>query len=136
VWTKSQRRAPAIANLTKSRRSGPMRGTQYYVRAFSNCPTVTEMIAFRRSAARRRRIVTMEMHPITEPRETALRQMTTEQLLHLGERYVVYLKSGVCDGEMLFVLYGANGAPLMAADDVETALDMAAECGLNFVAVH
>jgi hypothetical protein len=94
------------------------------------------MIAFRRSAARRRRIATMEMHPIPEPRETALRQMTTEQLLHLGERYVVYLKSGVCDGEMLFVLYGANGAPLMAADDVETALDMAAECGLNFVAVH
>ena len=78
----------------------------------------------------------MEMHPITDPRETALRQITAEQLRHLGERYVVYLKSGVCDGEMLFVLYGANGAPLMAADDVETALDMAAECGLNFAAVH
>jgi hypothetical protein len=78
----------------------------------------------------------MEMHPSTEPRETALRQMTAEQLLHLGERHVGYLKSGVCDGATLFVLYGANGAPLMAADDVETALDMAAECGLNFVAVH
>ena len=78
----------------------------------------------------------MEMHPITEPRETALRQMTAEQLRHLGERHLVYLKSGVCDGAMLFVLYGANGAPLMAADDVETALDMAAEYGLNFVPVH
>jgi hypothetical protein len=54
----------------------------------------------------------------------------------LGERHVVYLKSGVCDGEMLFVLFGANGAPLVAVDDVETALDMVAERGLNFVAVH
>ena len=88
----------------------------------------------------------METHPITGPcptpidagdrRTTALRQMTAEQLLHLGERYVVYLKSGVCDGEILFVLYGANGAPLVAVDDVETALDMVAERGLNFVAVH
>jgi hypothetical protein len=88
----------------------------------------------------------METHPITGPspttidagdrRTTALRQMTAEQLLHLGERYVVYLKFGVCDGEMLFVLYGANGAPLVVADDVETALDMVAERGLNFVAVH
>ena len=88
----------------------------------------------------------MEMHPIAGPSETtidagdrratALRQMTAEQLLHLGERHVVYLKSGVCDGEMLFVLFGANGAPLVAVDDVETALDMVAERGLNFVAVH
>ena len=88
----------------------------------------------------------METHPIAGPcpttidagdrRTIALRQMTAEQLLHLGERYVVYLKSGVCDGEILFVLYGANGAPLVAVDDVETALDMVAERGPNFVAVH
>jgi hypothetical protein len=37
---------------------------------------------------------------------------------------------------MLFVLYGADGMPLVTADDVETAVEMAAERGLNFVPVH
>ena len=88
----------------------------------------------------------MDMHPVSEPSDTwidaddrrvsALRQMTAEQLLHLGTRQVVYLKSGMCDGEMLFVLYGADGSPLMVAEDVETAAAMAVDCGLNFVAVH
>jgi hypothetical protein len=88
----------------------------------------------------------MDMHPVSEPSDTwvsvgdrqvaALRQMTAEQLLQLGTRQVVYLKSGMCDGEMLFVLYGADGTPLVVAEDVETAAEMAVDCGLNFVAVH
>jgi hypothetical protein len=78
----------------------------------------------------------MGMHPIAERDETALRQMTSEQLLNLGMYQVVYLKAGICNGEMLFVLYGADGAPLVAAEDVETAMDMAVERGLDFVAVH
>jgi len=44
-----------------------------------------------------------------DPVINALRQMTTEQLLHLGERQVVYLKGGMCDGEMRFVLFRAGG---------------------------
>jgi hypothetical protein len=71
-----------------------------------------------------------------DPRTAALRQMTPEQLLRLGARHVVYLKAGMYDGEMFFVLYGGDGAPLVAAGDVETALEMAAERGLDFVAVH
>ena len=42
----------------------------------------------------------MNTHPINQiatgdPRATALRQMTPEQLLHLGTRQVVYLRSGI-----------------------------------------
>jgi hypothetical protein len=87
----------------------------------------------------------MDMHPIDDTGETrsdvdrrsaALRQITTEQLLHLGTCQVVYLKSHTCDGEMLFVLYGADGMPLARADDIETAVMQAADRGLEFVTVH
>jgi hypothetical protein len=88
----------------------------------------------------------MNMQPIGELGETrinaadrrtaALRRMTAEQLLHLGMRQVVYLKAGRCGGEMLFVLYGADGMPLATADDAETAVAMAAEGGLQFITVH
>jgi hypothetical protein len=65
-------------------------------------------------------------------RTAALRHLTAEQLLHLGTHQVAYLKVGMRDGEMRFVLYGADGAPLVMAEDVE----MAAERGLGFVSVH
>ena len=88
----------------------------------------------------------MNMHPISEPGEmrigaedpmiSALRQMTTEQLLHLGERQVVYLRAGMCDGEMRFVLFGADGTPLARTDAVEAAMEMAAEHGLKFISIH
>ncbi len=70
----------------------------------------------------------MQMHPTAgtsktridagDRRTAALRHMTAEQFLHFGERHLVYMKSGICDGEMLFVLFAADGAPLVAADDV------------------
>ena len=87
----------------------------------------------------------MEIHPHNEvdakvnvmrDSRLALRQMTSEQLLDLGRNQVVYLKSGVCDGEILFVLFGANGLPVIAADDVDVAVESAIEQGLSFVAVH
>ena len=83
----------------------------------------------------------MSTHPIGEiaggdPRTTALRQMTPEQLLHLGSRQVAYLRSSMCDGEVAFVLFGADGAPLVIAGDVETAVEIAAKHGLAFVTVH
>jgi hypothetical protein len=67
---------------------------------------------------------------------SALRQMTCKQLLHLGMCQVVYLKSGMCDGEILFVLYSADGTPIVATDDVDVALEAAADRGLNFVNLH
>src|SRR6478672_3645333 len=72
----------------------------------------------------------------TLAQRSALRQMTCEQLLHLGMSQVVYLKSGMCDGEMLFMLYSADGTPIVATDDVVVAIEAAADRGLNFVNLH
>ena len=69
-------------------------------------------------------------------RTAALRQMTADELLDLGTRQVVYLRAGTCNGERLFVLYGADGVPLVMVDEVETAVEIAAERGLKFIAVH
>jgi len=84
----------------------------------------------------------MELHLIeemefdAEHRTAALRQMTAEQLLHLGMRQVVYLKGGMCDGKRLFVLYGADGSPIARPDNAESAIEMVAEWGLHFASIH
>ena len=87
----------------------------------------------------------MNTHPIGQPgnmrsagdsRTIGLRQMTPEQLLHLGTRQVAYLRSGTCDGEPIFVLYSADGATLVITGDVETAVEIAAQHGLAFTTVH
>jgi hypothetical protein len=72
----------------------------------------------------------------TLAQRSALRRMTCERLLHLGMSQVVYLKSGMCDGEMLFMLYNADGTPIVATDDVVVAIEAAADRGLNFVNLH
>jgi hypothetical protein len=71
-----------------------------------------------------------------DQRTAELRRMTAEQLLHLGARQVVYLKSGTCDDEMVFVIYGVDGNPIVMVEDLETAMGMVAEQGLIIVAVH
>jgi hypothetical protein len=87
----------------------------------------------------------MNMHPnehlaenigVVQDRRSALRQMTSQQLLQLGTNQVVYLKTAVEGGGRLFMLYGADGEPLALADSVDAAAEMAAEHGLAFVAVH
>jgi hypothetical protein len=88
----------------------------------------------------------MSVHPLSEPGRTmigagdhttaALRQITHEQLLHLGTRQAVYLRTGIRDGEQAFVLYRADGTPLVVVDDVETAVEMAATHGLGIVTIH
>jgi hypothetical protein len=88
----------------------------------------------------------MNAHPMGESGKTmietgdqtiaALRHITAEQLRHLGTRQVVYLKSGMRDGEQAFAVYGADGIPLVVVDNVDTAVAMAAERGFGFVAVH
>ena len=88
----------------------------------------------------------MNMHPMGDPGETltdsrdrmvaALRQITAEQLRHLGTHQVVYLKAGTCDGEQAFAVFGADGTPLVVVDAIETAVAMVAKHGLGFVTVH
>jgi hypothetical protein len=67
---------------------------------------------------------------------SALRHITTEQLLHLGTRQVVYLKSGMRDGELAFILYGADGTSLVTFDTIEEAVQAVTENGLGFAPVH
>ena len=84
----------------------------------------------------------MEMHPQNDidgrarDSKSVLRSMTSEQLLDLGMNQVVYLKSGLCDGKMVFVLFDADGTPAIVADNVTAAVETAIEQGLTFVAVH
>ena len=86
----------------------------------------------------------MDLHPLNDihgqARDTrdsrSARWMTSEQLLDLGMNQVVYLKSGMCDGKMVFVLFGADGTPAVVADNVNAAVQTAIEEGLSFVAVH
>jgi hypothetical protein len=66
----------------------------------------------------------------------AQRQMTVEQLRYLGTRQVVYLRAGTCDGETAFLIYSADGTPIVMVDDLETAMAMVAEQRLFIVAVH
>jgi hypothetical protein len=73
----------------------------------------------------------------SENRPTAaLRQITADQLLELGTHQVVYLRAGMGRGERMFVLYGADGVPLLTADDLETVAEVAMEQGFEFVSVH
>lgn len=62
----------------------------------------------------------------------ALREITPEQLLHLGTRQVAYLKPGMCG----FMIYGADGTPLETVDAIENAVEMVAQNGLRFVTLH
>jgi len=88
----------------------------------------------------------VQMHRTNAPGETrisakdpsidALRQMTAEQLLCLGERRVAYLRASMCHGTMHFALFGANGALLAHTDAVEAVVEAAAEQGLQFISVH
>ena len=66
----------------------------------------------------------------------ARRQMTVEQLRCLGTRQVVYLRAGTLDGETAFLIYSADGTPIMMVEDLVTAMAMVAKEGLFIVAVH
>ena len=86
----------------------------------------------------------MDLHPLNDIHGQArgtrdsrsARWMTSEQLRDLGMNQVVYLKSGMCDGKMVFVLFGADGKPAVVTDNVDAAVETAIEQGLGFVAVH
>ena len=86
----------------------------------------------------------MDLHPLNDIHGQArgtrdsrsARWMTSEQLRDLGMNQVVYLKSGMCDGKMVFVLFDADGTPAVVADNVSAAVETAIEQGLSFVAVH
>ncbi len=81
-------------------------------------------------------------------RQTA--PLTPEQLAHLGDGAIAYIKpmrseeverlfpqvEGVLPGIQLFALLSANGTPIMLTDSKETAIANAWEHELQTVSVH
>jgi len=87
----------------------------------------------------------MDIHPLREngrkvnvisDSRSAVRRMTSEQLLHLGMNSVAYLKVSECDGDLLVILYGADGTLIAVTEDLDAAVETAVEQGLSFVSVH
>lgn len=67
---------------------------------------------------------------------TALRRMSPEQLLQLGLDQVAYVRAGWRDGAPYFLIHGADGIRLATVDELEQAVELAAELGFEFVTVH
>jgi len=93
-----------------------------------------------------RRICAMNVSVIDRPGETVghnlevptddIRQMTTAQFRRLGVRSLVYLRAGMLNGEMAYAIHAADGIPMAVVDDVDSAVALACEHGMAFVAVH
>jgi hypothetical protein len=64
------------------------------------------------------------------------RRMTRAQLRQLGVAQLVYLRAGVLDGEMAFAIHAADGTALAVVEDIELAVELVSEQGMDFVAVH
>jgi hypothetical protein len=65
-----------------------------------------------------------------------VRHMTQAQFRRLGVRSVVYLRAGLMNGEMAFAIHAADGIPMAVVEDVDSAVELACEHGMAFVAVH
>lgn len=66
----------------------------------------------------------------------ALRRMTSEQLRQLGINQVAYVRACIREGHPLFLVHGADGIAFATVDDLEHAVEIAAEQGFEFVTVH
>jgi hypothetical protein len=76
------------------------------------------------------------MQLVSVPECECVQPITVEQLRYLGLRQLAYLKTEILDGEMIFVIYGANGIPFEVVDAFETAVETAAACQLSIVSLH
>jgi hypothetical protein len=65
-----------------------------------------------------------------------VRNMTSAQLRHLGVHSVVYLRSGMLNGEVAYAIHAADGTPMAVVEDVDTAVELVCEHGMAFAAVH
>ena len=68
---------------------------------------------------------------VTDPR-----QMTTAQLRRLGMPSLVYLRSAMMNGYLAYAIHAADGCPMAVVADIDTAVALACEHGMAFVAVH
>jgi hypothetical protein len=74
-------------------------------------------------------------HEATSPLVDA-RQMTPAQLRQLGVARLVYLRSGILDGQMAFAIHAADGTAIAVVEDIDLAVELVSEQGMFFVAVH
>ncbi len=65
-----------------------------------------------------------------------VRCMTRAQLRQLGTPSLVYLRTGMMDGTTAYAIYAADGTVMSVVDDIEVAVELVAEHGMTFVAVH
>jgi len=85
-------------------------------------------------------------HAIDEPGEIIgpddeapaddVRCMTLAQFRRLGMRSIVYLRPNVLNGQLAFVVHAADGLPMAALQDIDSAVALASEHGVVLVAVH
>ena len=77
----------------------------------------------------------MRICPTMQAMNTLL-DMTPEQLLYYSTSRMVYLKTGIYDGERAFVIYDTEGRPIEAVDAIEDVWARIAERGLGLATVH
>jgi hypothetical protein len=64
------------------------------------------------------------------------RRMTTVQLRQLGVPTLVYLRSGLLNGELAYAIHAADGTTIAVVEDIDVAVELVSERGMAFVAVH
>lgn len=57
-------------------------------------------------------------------------------MLHYATSRMVYLKTGMYEGERAFVIYDTDGRPLEAVEAIEDVWERIAEQGLGLATVH
>jgi hypothetical protein len=65
-----------------------------------------------------------------------VRHMTTAQLRRLGVHSVVYLRSGMMNGQIAYAIHGADGSRMTVVEDIDLAVELVTDLGMAFVAVH
>jgi hypothetical protein len=65
-----------------------------------------------------------------------LHHLTPTQFRGLGVPLVVYLRSCVVDGEVVYAIHTADGALRSVVEDIDTATALASEWGMAVVTVH
>jgi hypothetical protein len=64
------------------------------------------------------------------------RHITRSELRRLGLPHLVYLRSGLVDGQQAYAIHAADGTAMAVVEDVEGAIELAAANDMTFVAVH
>ena len=79
----------------------------------------------------------MHLTAMNQPTDTAsLRCMTEAQLRQLGTSELAYLRAGTVHGQQAYAIHAADGTAMAIVEDVELAVELVAERGMIFVAVH